>query len=161
MPQLIALTTGYAQFVQASYLLLPIFGKSTIFGIFRKSGKIGFFGHFLSIFGHFLSIFDIFWQNFHLMGDFIKSGQILRILVVGAVFSKNRTLWHERKSIFRVIGFFYHRCRILLGVFEQSHIINFNREKMHAGHQASLRSHPPQHPFFPRQNKDFGSSGGF
>ena len=67
MPQLIALTTGYAQFVQASYLLLPIFGKSTIFGIFRKSGKIGFFGHFLSIFGHFLTIFDkifIWWAIF-------------------------------------------------------------------------------------------------
>jgi hypothetical protein len=62
-----ALTTGYAQFVQASYLLLPIFGKSTIFGIFRKSGKIGFFGHFLSIFGHFLTIFDkifIWWAIF-------------------------------------------------------------------------------------------------
>ena len=70
MPQLIALTTGYAQFVQASYLLLPIFGKSTIFGIFRKSGKIGFFGHFLSIFGHFLTIFD----KFSSFGRFFKIG---------------------------------------------------------------------------------------
>lgn len=70
MPQLIALTTGYAQFVQASYLLLPIFGKSTIFGIFRKSGKIGFFGHFLSIFGHFLTIFD----KIFIFGRFFKIG---------------------------------------------------------------------------------------
>ena len=162
MPQLIALTTGYAQFVQASYLLLPIFGKSTIFGIFRKSGKIGFFGHFLSIFGHFFRFFDIFWQNFHLMGDFLKSGQILRILVVGAVFSQKSDTVARTEIDFSCYRVFF--TRIDFCVNDRPRKQNrqkFNREKMHAGHQASLRSHPPQHPFFPRQNKDFGSSGGF
>ena len=35
MPQLIALTSLYAQCEQGGYLLLPIFAKMAIFGIFR------------------------------------------------------------------------------------------------------------------------------
>ena len=60
MPQLIALTSGYAQFVQLSYFPLPIFAKSTIFGIFGPAEKIGIFGHFLAIFWSFLAFFAIF-----------------------------------------------------------------------------------------------------
>ena len=67
MPQLIALTSGYAQFVQLSYFPLPIFAKSTIFGIFGPAEKIGIFGHFLAIFG-------IFCHFSTFLGDFAKIG---------------------------------------------------------------------------------------
>ena len=103
MPLLIALTTGYAQCVPGGYFLLPIFAKMTILAIFGPAGDFRDFGGsppqnrgFWPIFGHFWGILAIFGQN----------RAFSRKMLGGAVFSKNRTLWHERKSIFRVIGFF-------------------------------------------------------
>ena len=117
MPQLIALTSLYAQCEQGGYLLLPIFAKMAIFGIFRDFREFPDPPQIFGIFAQnpgFLPKIPDFWRFFAKIGDFwdflgilAKIGTPPRGVVVGAVFSKNRTLWHERKSIFRVIGFFY------------------------------------------------------
>ena len=113
MPQLIALTSLYAQCEQGGYLLLPIFAKMTIFGIFRDFREFpdppqifGIFGDFSPksrIFPQnpgFFGIFGIFW------GFWPKSGPPPGGWLLGPFFPKIGHCGTNGNRFFVLSGFF-------------------------------------------------------